>query len=161
MVEGDDFDVRVGAGVQSLRESIGMTQARLADAMSRAGHAWHQQTVVKTEKGLRPLRLAEALDLASVLHVGVTELDPRRAPSAQVDSVRRHLHEWTLAAGRFDEAAGTLATATQAVRQAATECGDALPAAVAAQVAAVVCEERTGLAARGDSTPPAAVGRPG
>lgn len=67
-------DARIGAALQELREQVGLTQARLAEAMAARGHAWHQQTVVKTEKGLRPLRLTEACDLATLLHVEVTVL---------------------------------------------------------------------------------------
>lgn len=139
MADTDDVDARVGVGIQALRETLGLTQARLAEAMAQAGHAWHQQTVVKTEKGLRPLRLAEAFDLASALHVDVTELDPRHAPSARVDNVRRHLHQWAQAEARFEEAGVALRAAAREVRTAAADAGEALPPAIAAEVAAVLC----------------------
>lgn len=67
-------DARIGRTVQQLREHLGITQARLADDMVGRGHPWHQQTVVKTEKGLRPIRLTEACDLATLLHVELEQL---------------------------------------------------------------------------------------
>lgn len=67
-------DTEVGARVQRLRERHGLTQATLANAMVGQGHPWHQQTVVKTEKGLRPLRLTEASALADALHCTLGDL---------------------------------------------------------------------------------------
>lgn len=87
------FDALLGSGIQHIRESMGLTQTRLAEAMSTRGHAWHQQTVVKTEKGLRPVRFEEALALADILHVEVTALDGRRREDVVVQQIRRYLHE--------------------------------------------------------------------
>lgn len=87
------FDALLGTGIQQIRESMGLTQTRLAEAMSARGNAWHQQTVVKTEKGLRPLRFVEALALADILHVDVTALDGRKREDVVVQQLRRYLHE--------------------------------------------------------------------
>jgi transcriptional regulator with XRE-family HTH domain len=62
-----DFDERAGRLIQEIRQSEGLTQADVAQAMAERGFPMHQQTILKIEKGLRPLRLAEALALAEVL----------------------------------------------------------------------------------------------
>ncbi|MDO5626949.1 MAG: helix-turn-helix transcriptional regulator [Mobilicoccus sp.] len=67
-------DAEIGARIQHLREAHGLTQSALAADMAARGHQWHQQTVVKTEKGLRPLRLTEACDLADALHGDLADL---------------------------------------------------------------------------------------
>lgn len=52
-----------------------MTQQALADVMKARGWKWSQATVWSIEKGERPLRLAEAVDLVDVLDLeGVKEL---------------------------------------------------------------------------------------
>jgi hypothetical protein len=52
-----------------------MSQQALADAMKRKGWKWSQATVWSIEKGERPLRLIEAVDLVEILDLeGVYEL---------------------------------------------------------------------------------------
>jgi hypothetical protein len=51
-----------------------MTQAELAEEVSLRGVPWRQQTVLKVEKGQRPLRLREAAAVAVALQVGVDVL---------------------------------------------------------------------------------------
>lgn len=84
-------DLTVGATVARLREHLGLTQTRLAEEMVAHGHPWHQQTVVKTEKGARPLRLTEACDLATVLHIDLDQLSGVAETSPQLLVVRGHL----------------------------------------------------------------------
>jgi transcriptional regulator with XRE-family HTH domain len=64
-----DFDQQVGRNVARLRKAKELSQADLADAMTEWGLPWHQQTEQKVERGLRPLRLHEAVGLAGVLRV--------------------------------------------------------------------------------------------
>lgn len=67
-------DELIGANLQRLRMA-GTTQQALADAMKQRGWKWSQATVWSIEKGERPLRLAEALDLVDFFGLdGVTEL---------------------------------------------------------------------------------------
>lgn len=84
-------DLTIGATVQRLREHLGLTQTRLAEEMVTRGHPWHQQTVAKTEKGARPLRVTEACDLATVLHVDLGQLSGVSATSPELLAVRGHL----------------------------------------------------------------------
>jgi transcriptional regulator with XRE-family HTH domain len=69
VVVGEDFDKLVGSNVQRFRLARGMSQADLAEAMTESGERVHQQTVLKIEKGTRPLKYAEAACLSNVLRV--------------------------------------------------------------------------------------------
>ena len=51
-----------------------MSQQALGDAMRELGHKWSQATVWSVEKGERPLRFAEAADLAAQLDVRMDDL---------------------------------------------------------------------------------------
>lgn len=54
------------------------------------GIKWHQSTVTKVESGDRPVRLAEALAVASILHVSLADLidDPDSPGAARRRSER-------------------------------------------------------------------------
>ena len=71
---GETADERFGANVRGERERAGMSQSGLAAEMRKRKHKWHQQTVGRVEEGLQSLRLAEAQDLASILHTSVDRL---------------------------------------------------------------------------------------
>lgn len=69
------FDGSVGENVQTLRKARDMSQAQLADLMTRASDSSiHQQTVLRIEKGERPLKLSEAIALAKIFGVPPTAL---------------------------------------------------------------------------------------
>lgn len=74
-----------GQRIREIRTSRGMRQVDVADAMRECGWKWVQSTVWHVEQGTRPTRLSEAVDLALILNVPLTELigaaDP--APSAR------------------------------------------------------------------------------
>ena len=53
--------------MQALRKAAGLSQTDVAEAMGAEGHRWHQQTVLRLEKGSRPLKLDEAMALSRVL----------------------------------------------------------------------------------------------
>jgi transcriptional regulator with XRE-family HTH domain len=74
---GPDFDEIVGQNVQRFRTAARMTQADLAAALSAEGDLFHQQTVQKIEKGLRPLKYGEAIRICNVLEVSPTQLADR------------------------------------------------------------------------------------
>jgi transcriptional regulator with XRE-family HTH domain len=67
-------DERFALNLRILREREGLSQSALAEAMSERKHAWHQQTVAKVEAAARPLRLAEAADLADILRTTLDRL---------------------------------------------------------------------------------------
>jgi transcriptional regulator with XRE-family HTH domain len=66
-----NYDARVGANIAELRRSRDLTQSQLADEVNEADPdlAFRQQTIVKIEKGQRPVRLQEAQALARALGV--------------------------------------------------------------------------------------------
>jgi transcriptional regulator with XRE-family HTH domain len=70
----ENADERLGLNLRLLRERKGLTQSAVAVAMSGRGHAWHQQTVDKTERGIRRARFAEAADLAAILETSLDRL---------------------------------------------------------------------------------------
>ena len=118
MEDADNFDVMVGKNVQVLRESIGISQSKLADAVSGQGpSSLHQQTIVKIEKGTRPLKLSEAVELAWALDTKVDllfeadELVIDRAARLRSCIERFHEAERGIAAAvkHFDKARGALA----------------------------------------------------
>jgi len=65
------LDELVGANIRQLRTAAGLSQGELA---SRLGESYRQQTLLKIEKGSRPLRLTEAAVLAKVLGTTVDAL---------------------------------------------------------------------------------------
>lgn len=67
----ESVDVTVGANVRKWRESLGLSQVELA---RHVGEGFQQQTIVKIEKGARPLRLSEAVRVAQVFGIEVKDL---------------------------------------------------------------------------------------
>ena len=74
-------DEAFSALLRGERERKGLTQEELADAVSRAGYDFHQQTVYKIESGRRKVSVGEALAIATVLGVGIEALT-NRAPDS-------------------------------------------------------------------------------
>jgi hypothetical protein len=66
------YDELIGKNVARLRGS--RSQKEIADAMRAAGWKWSQTTVWSVETGERPLRMAEAIDLADVFETSVMTL---------------------------------------------------------------------------------------
>lgn len=90
MTTGDDtYDARVGQRVLFLRTSAGLTQSELAERVNEVGvpTSWTQQTVVKIEKGQRPLRLQEAQAVARALSVDVENLAVSDSDADLLDEV--------------------------------------------------------------------------
>jgi|GEM_PF-1577207 len=71
--ERDPRDVLAGENLAILRGDV--SQAALAERMRERGWKWSQATVWAIEKGDRPLRLAEAVDVLDVLRAGVGGLE--------------------------------------------------------------------------------------
>ncbi len=72
-----DRNVEIGRKVATVRKSRA-TQQRVADGMRRYGHKWSQATVWQVENGVRPLRFAEAVDLATILDCHLADIEPTR-----------------------------------------------------------------------------------
>jgi transcriptional regulator with XRE-family HTH domain len=104
-VQDDDSagftEQRFGANLRDAREAAGLSQAEVAEQMNELGMGFRftQQVVGKIEAGKRPLRLREALMLASVTRASLDVLArPRHASGyawpiiTQVRNVR-HWHQ--------------------------------------------------------------------
>lgn len=70
------MNAAIGERLQQERTRLGRTQAQLAVELERAGVPLAQQTIAKIESGTRPLKLAEAQAIATVLGVDVQSLVP-------------------------------------------------------------------------------------
>jgi hypothetical protein len=65
-----------------------MTQQALANEMRERGHKWSQATVWSVEKGERPIRLTEAVDVAEILGLRVDHLLSPQAAEASRARIR-------------------------------------------------------------------------
>lgn len=94
-------DEDIGRNLAQLRGD--RTQQEIAEAMRSMGYKWSQATVWSVEKGERPLRLSEAMDVARVLDVDISDLF-----STEQESVfRSALREMGQARKRLEEAAAS------------------------------------------------------
>lgn len=80
-------DQQIGRAVARLRG--GRSQQWLADEMRTRGWKWAQATVWNIEKGERPLRLAEAQDLAAVFGVSLNTLIATEPELDMAEAIRR------------------------------------------------------------------------
>ncbi len=67
-----EHDEIIGRNLARLRDSVSQTD--LASRMRTRGHKWTQPTVVSIEKGERPLRVSEAMDVSEILGVDLYDL---------------------------------------------------------------------------------------
>lgn len=100
-----------------------MSQQALADRMRERGWKWSQATVWAVEKGERPLRLAEAMDLAQIL--GMSDL-------RQFGSTPR-AHELMNAWRKLEDASHALVDASRDYEVARARFVDAAVAGVEAE----------------------------
>lgn len=78
---------RFAESVRTLRERNGWSQGELARQMAALGwENYSQMTVRRTEKSERPIRLAEALDLARLFSVGLGQMTSGLSGGAEVHS---------------------------------------------------------------------------
>jgi transcriptional regulator with XRE-family HTH domain len=64
----------VGANLQLHRRAKGYSQSDLAGLLEQRGLPFQQQTILKIEKGARPLRLEEAVVIADILGIELSSL---------------------------------------------------------------------------------------
>lgn len=76
-------DSDIGRNIQLFRQARGWSQAELATHMSTQGHPLQQQTVLKIEKGSRPIKIGEAAAFAALFGVSVDQLIEPDASSAE------------------------------------------------------------------------------
>lgn len=68
-MEQPNLDEKIGSLIKQQREDKGWTQGEYAARLSEDGPTWHQQTILKVEKGTRPLRVTELVRHAEVLGI--------------------------------------------------------------------------------------------
>jgi transcriptional regulator with XRE-family HTH domain len=68
------FNQRVGANLQLHRKAKGYSQSDLAGLLEQRGLPFQQQTILKIEKGARPLKLEEASVIADILGIEMSSL---------------------------------------------------------------------------------------
>ena len=118
-IEADstDFNERVGSNVQRFRKAAGLSQAELAQALSQRGASFQQQTVLKVEKGSRPLKLDEAVLIADILKMPVFDLLIMRNDASELVEAAIELNKANDALRRLqarrEELAGELAQLDQ------------------------------------------------
>jgi transcriptional regulator with XRE-family HTH domain len=69
-----DSETLAGRQLRRMREGRGWSRREVAERLEPFGYHWHQTVIAKIESAERPLRLNEALDLASVFGVPLTDL---------------------------------------------------------------------------------------
>ncbi|MCR2814468.1 helix-turn-helix domain-containing protein [Microbacterium jiangjiandongii] len=92
-------DEDIGANISRMRREVRLRQQDLADRMTQRGWAWSQPIVVQIERGRRPVKASELVDLASVLGASVPMLLGRHANAdygqLQIESASRALmRQW-------------------------------------------------------------------
>lgn len=81
------FDAYAGDLIQATRQNEGLTQAELAARMTEQGFPMRQQTILKIEKGLRALRLDEALAMSDILGFDVYLFRPQAPIEEQLSDL--------------------------------------------------------------------------
>ncbi|ALG85831.1 helix-turn-helix transcriptional regulator [Gordonia phthalatica] len=72
----EDLNKGIGERLQEQRVKLKHTQASLAHLLMRMGVPLAQQTIAKIENGSRPMKLAEAQAIATILGLEVQDLVP-------------------------------------------------------------------------------------
>jgi transcriptional regulator with XRE-family HTH domain len=109
-----DFNERVGANVQRFRKAAGVSQAELARQLSERGFSFQQPTVLKVEKGSRPLKADELAAIAEILHIApgslfeqvderLAALDQLRAAEAAITRLDRERDQYRQTIERLDQ----------------------------------------------------------
>lgn len=92
---GDDPERILGQRLRALREEAGMTQAQLAEAMTRQGFEFHQTMIGKIERNLRPVTVNEASMLATILGFTLPDLLADPDLNAETATLREELRQAT------------------------------------------------------------------
>ncbi|UHJ56705.1 helix-turn-helix domain-containing protein [Mycolicibacterium fortuitum] len=87
-----------GEAVRHIRQKRGWSQRELADRVAEEGFALHQTGIAKIERGARPLRVAEAAAIATVLGIptlavfyGVNQEIGRLELEEEANHIRRRI----------------------------------------------------------------------
>lgn len=94
---GNDPERILGMRLRALREETGMSQAEVAEAMTRQGFSMHQTTIAKIEANDRAVTVNEGAMLAAILGLRLPDLLADPEVNAEVASIRA---EWVEAQAR-------------------------------------------------------------
>ncbi|WP_460749063.1 helix-turn-helix transcriptional regulator [Myceligenerans cantabricum] len=88
---GTEDDKNIGANLKKYRTSAGLSQVQLAMQLLNAGfEGVHPQTILKIERGQRPLRLSEARIVADVFDIPLNYLyETSKDAEDELDGLRR------------------------------------------------------------------------
>lgn len=109
----ESWEKRIGDVIRSWRQDRHWSQEDVAERLRLQGFEMHQTTVAKIERGVRPLRVAEAAALADVFEMPVMAVLGLSLPEDQplgIDSRRVELEE---ARRRVDDSRDTLYSVAQ------------------------------------------------
>ncbi|ORI18850.1 hypothetical protein BJD99_19095 [Rhodococcus sp. 1163] len=113
----DNMNAKIGRTIAALRVAKSMSQADLAEAVTKLGDSFQQQTILKVEKGSRPLKLTEALNFAEALGVlpavlwrGIKDTDATTSISHSTTRIQGLVIELTRAASTLQTGLINLAT---------------------------------------------------
>lgn len=109
-----------GHELRRLRTVRGWSQEEVARRMAEYGYDWHQTTVGRTEAATRPLRLNEAVSLAALFGIPVTQmLAPIMVDVPELDGEIQELRErWAEAVAAGEGAESDAHRATVAAHEA-------------------------------------------
>ncbi|MFI6759443.1 helix-turn-helix domain-containing protein [Micromonospora sp. NPDC050417] len=85
--EGDGPEAIFRERLRQRRLARKWTQQRVADEMTKRGHAWHQTTAAKVEKGQRPVTLSEAVALGRIFGGGLDEMTDAGDRTANTETI--------------------------------------------------------------------------
>lgn len=107
-----DHEALAGRLLRQLRQARGWSMREVAEQMEGYGYHWHQSVIAKIETGQRPLRLNEALDLAALHGVPLTDLVvPPPAGDGSSEAAEREMEALAAAISTAEERAAVAAAA--------------------------------------------------
>jgi transcriptional regulator with XRE-family HTH domain len=109
-------DDAFAAALRIARERAGITQAELADTMSKRSFDFHQQTIYKIEAGKRRVTIGEGLALADIVGVPIEDLT-----EVDVRSLRALKRSASRAASDYFEQLTEVASAVRGARESQQE----------------------------------------
>jgi transcriptional regulator with XRE-family HTH domain len=109
----ESWEKRFGEVVREWRLNRDWTQEDVAERLRHQGFEMHQTTVAKIERGVRPLRVAEAAALAEVFDMPVMAVFEIALPQDHADALDNRRIELEQARKRVDDSRETLFSVAQ------------------------------------------------
>ena len=106
------------ARMRQRRRALGWSQRRVAEEMTKLGHAWHQTMVNKVEAGRRPIGLGEAVALGRILGADLSDMTSEGVHDPEAELFELRQRELAILEARFAELRGRHAAAMEQERAA-------------------------------------------